>query len=192
MTILLIGGSPSATSKTARWLENIRVRLEQEGARTESLQVRDLPAAALLLADFQHPEILAALQRVEQATAIVIATPVYKAAYSGLLKTFIDLWPQFGLTGKVVLPLASGGSTAHTLILDYALRPVLSSLAPKQIFDSIYAVEQQINWSKESGLTLDPSIEQRTQQGVNDLLEAVRSAPPFFHRPHQAQHALSA
>ena len=192
MTILLIGGSPSATSKTARWLENIHSRLLHQGLHVETLHVRDLPAEALLHADFKHPEILAALQKVEFATAIVIATPVYKAAYSGLLKTFIDLWPQFGLRDKVVLPLASGGSPAHTLILDYALRPVLSSLAPKQVLESIYAVEQQIVWSEESGLTLDPAVEQRVQQGVNNLLEAVRSAPPLFHRPHQVQHALSA
>ena len=163
MSILLIGGSPSQTSRTGRLLENIGARLEQEELHVESLQVRDLPAQALLHADFKHPEIVAALQQVERAKGIVIATPVYKAAYSGILKAFIDLWPQFGLRGKVVLPLASGGSPAHTLILDYALRPVLASLAPRQVLDSIYAVEQQIVWSEESGLTLDPAIEQRVQ-----------------------------
>lgn len=193
MAILLIGGSPSATSRTGRWLENIRIRLEQEGLRVETLQVRDLPAEALLHADFKHPEIVAALQRVERATAIVIATPVYKAAYSGILKTFIDLWPQFGLRGKVVLPLASGGSPAHTLILDYALRPVLASLAPKHVLDSIYAVEHQIVWSEESGLTLDPAIEQRVQIGISDLLEALHPTLPLSHHPHvhRELHALA-
>lgn len=171
MTILLIGGSPSAISRTSRWLANIGARLEQQGLDVETLQVRDLPAEALLHADFKHPQIISALQQVENADAIVIATPVYKAAYSGLLKTFIDLWPQFGLRGKVVLPLANGGSPAHTLILDYALRPVLSSLAPRQVLESIYADEQQLVWSEESGLTLDHAIEQRVQDGIDDLLE---------------------
>lgn len=174
MGIILIGGSPSQISRTGRLLDDISARLKREGVRVDSLQVRDLPAEALLHADFKHPQIVAALQKVEQAQGIVIATPVYKAAYSGILKAFIDLWPQFGLKGKVVLPLASGGSPAHTLILDYALRPVLASLAPRQVLDSIYAVEQQIVWSEESGLTLDPAIEQRVQIGVSDLLDAVR------------------
>ena len=184
MSILLIRGSPSVISRTGRWLENVGERLKEEGLRVDSLQVRDLPAEALLHADFKHPAIVAALQRVENAKGIVIATPVYKAAYSGILKAFVDLWPQFGLRGKVVLPLASGGSPAHTLILDYALRPVLASLAPKQVLESIYAIEQQIVWSDEFGLTLDPAIEQRVQIGINNLIEAVRPPLPEFHLVH--------
>jgi len=191
MSVLLIGGSPSTTSRSARWLANIGARLEREGLHVESLQVRNLPAQALLHADFKHPEIVAALQQVERAEAIVIATPVYKAAYSGILKTFIDLWPQYGLRGKVVLPLASGGSPAHTLILDYALRPVLASLGPRQVLESIYAVEQQIVWSEESGLTLDPAIEQRVQDGVSNLLEALAPAQPILNYPHQSQAQLA-
>jgi FMN reductase len=59
---------------------------------------------------------------------VVVATPVYKAAYSGLLKVFLDVLPQTALKGKLVLPLATGGSPHHMLALDYALRPVLQSL----------------------------------------------------------------
>lgn len=40
---------------------------------------------------------------------VILATPVYKAAYSGLLKTFLDLLPQGGLRDKVVLPIARNG-----------------------------------------------------------------------------------
>lgn len=173
MTILLIGGSPSASSRSGRLLGYAGSLLEQSGHDVETLQVRDLPAQALLHADFKHPSIVAALQSVERADAIVFATPVYKAAYSGVLKAFIDLLPQFGLKGKVVLPIASGGSPAHTLILDYALRPVLSSLYPKQILDSIYAVEQQIVWTEEHGLVLDPAIESRVRDGVKNLVAAL-------------------
>jgi FMN reductase len=193
MSILLIGGSPSINSRSGRLLEEIGRRLEQEGLAVDRLHVRELPAQALLHADFKHPEIVAALRRVENAEGIVIGTPVYKAAYSGVLKSFIDLLPQFGLRGKVVLPLASGGSAAHTLILDYALRPVLASLAPRQILESIYAVEQQIVWSELDGLTLDPVIEQRVQLGVAGLLDALHPALPFSHavQPHTERHALT-
>jgi len=193
MGIILIGGSPSQTSRSGRLLHNIGTRLERAGLQVETLQVRDLPPEALLHADFKHPQIVAALQRVEQARGVVIATPVYKAAYSGVLKAFIDLWPQFGLKGKVVLPLASGGSAAHTLILDYALRPVLASLAPRQVLDSIFAVEQQIVWSEDSGLTLDPAIEQRVQIGVNDLVDALRPLKPSLHQvlTHSERQALA-
>ncbi len=190
MSILLIGGSPSVNSRTGRLLAEIGSRLEQEGLAVDNLQVRDLPAQALLHADFRNPEIVAALRRVENAAGIIIGTPVYKAAYSGVLKSFIDLLPQFGLRGKVILPLAIGGSAAHTLILDYALRPVLASLAPRQVLDSIYAVEQQIVWSESDGLTLDPAIEQRVQLGVAGLLDALHPAHEAL--PYTERHALTA
>ncbi|GAB2803269.1 hypothetical protein GCM10027073_39690 [Streptomyces chlorus] len=92
------------------------------------LDVRTLPAEALLGADFRHPAITGAAALFERADAVVIGTPVHKAAYSGLLKSLLDLLPQYALAGKSVLPLATGGSTAHVLAIDYALRPVLSSM----------------------------------------------------------------
>jgi FMN reductase len=59
---------------------------------------------------------------------------VYKAAYSGLLKTLLDLLPQCALAGKVVLPVVTCGSPAHVLAIDYALRPLY------QVVDDFSAV----------------------------------------------------
>lgn len=151
------------------------------GHRYTKIDVRDLPAAALLRADFKDVDIQAALTQIEQASAVVIATPVYKAAYSGVLKAFLDLLPQFGLTGKLVLPLATGGSQSHMLALDYALRPVLSSLNPKHVLPSIYATDAQVVWSEQDGLVLDPLIDNRVQDGVEQLshgLHALRTPHP--------------
>lgn len=86
----------------------------------------------LLHAQFEHPLIRQALAEVAQAHVVLIATPIYKAAYSGVLKAFLDLLPQDALRGKTVLPLATGGSIAHLLALDYALKPVLSALGRQE------------------------------------------------------------
>ena len=178
MTILLLAGSPSAPSRSARLLDYVGAALVSLGHRHDRIDVRDLPAQALLHADFKHPAILAALAQVEQASAVVVATPVYKAAYSGVLKAFLDLLPQFGLTGKLVLPLATGGSQSHMLALDYALRPVLSSLNPKHVLPSIYATESQIIWSEQDGLTLDPLIVERVRDGVDQLSYGLHALHP--------------
>jgi FMN reductase len=169
MTILLLAGSPSAPSRSTRLLHHVGDKLAALGHRYTRLEVRDLPAQALLRADFKDEEIQAALAQVEAASAVVIATPVYKAAYSGVLKAFLDLLPQFGLTGKLVLPLATGGSQSHMLALDYALRPVLSSLGPRHVLPSIYATEAQVVWSEQDGLVLDQPIVERVQEGVEQL-----------------------
>ncbi|MBV8633499.1 MAG: NAD(P)H-dependent oxidoreductase, partial [Burkholderiaceae bacterium] len=109
MNIVLLAGSPSANSRSTRLLQHVGDRLAScisSSCVPQLLQVRDLPAAALLHADFADADIVAARTRVAQADAIVIATPVYQASFSGVLKTFLDLLPQNALLGKPVLPLA--------------------------------------------------------------------------------------
>ena len=169
MTILLIGGSPATPSSSSRLLHHVGDALALRGHRITKLQVRDLPAEALLHANCDHPDIKRALAAVAAADAVVIATPVYKASFSGILKTFLDLLPQDGLAGKLVLPLATGGSQSHMLALDYALRPVLHALEARHVLASIYATSEQLAWSDDGGLTLDAAVAWRVDAGVEDL-----------------------
>ena len=175
MNLLLLSGSPAVPSSSSRLLLYVGDKLALQGHRYSKLHVRDLPPAALLHADTSDPAIVAALAAVAAADAVVIATPVYKAAYSGILKAFLDLLPQDGLSGKLVLPLASGGSQSHMLALDYALRPVLHALNARQVLSSIYATAQQLPWSGESGLVPDPEVAERVAIGVADLSAALRA-----------------
>jgi FMN reductase len=178
MTILLLAGSPSIPSRSTRLLNYVGERLAALGHRSSKLHVLDLPAQALLQADFKNSDIKAAKALVEQADAVVIGTPVYKAAYSGILKAFLDVLPQDGFAGKLVLPLATGGSQSHMLALDYALRPVLSALGARHILPSIYATDAQVVWNADNGLVLDPTITQRVDEGVEHLsgnLHALRA-----------------
>jgi FMN reductase len=169
MSILLLGGSPSATSSGARLLQHVGEKLALHGHRCTTLHVKDLPAQALLQADVSDRAIARACQQVADASAIVIVTPVYKAAYTGLLKAFLDLPPQDGLDDKLVLPLATGGSQSHMLVLDYALRPVLASLSPRSILPGIYATASQLHWDTERGFSLDAPIAERVARGVTQL-----------------------
>lgn len=169
MSILLLGGSPQLPSSSSRLLLHIGEQLALQGHSYAQLHVRDLPARALLLADYDDAAIARAVRAVADADAIVVATPIYKASYTGLLKAFLDLLPQDGLAGKLVLPLATGGGHAHTLALDYALRPVLHALGARQVFTSIYANAQQLAWHEEGGLSLDAPIAARVQAGIEEL-----------------------
>ncbi len=173
MSILLLSGSPAAPSSTGRLLEHVGDKLASLGHRHSKLQVRELPAKALLHADFADLAIQRALAAVAEVEAIVVATPIYKASFTGILKAFLDLLPQDGLKGKLVLPLATGGSQSHMLALDYALRPVLQALDARQVFTSVYATSQQLTWNDVTGLTLDPAIAWRVQAGVDDLSAAL-------------------
>ena len=173
MSILLLGGSPALPSSSSRLLLHIGDKLAVHGHQLQRVHVRDLPAQALLHADTGDAGVQRAIQAVASAQAIVIATPVYKAAYSGVLKAFLDLLPQDGLAGKVVLPIATGGTQSHMLALDYALRPVLHALAAKQVLTSIFATRHQLAWQDEEGLTLAPPIAARVAAGVDELAAAL-------------------
>jgi FMN reductase len=148
-TILTVSASPSPRSKTARTRHLIDRHLIAAGHTVHSLDVRDLPAEALLAADTSHPAIAAAVDLFEQADGVVVATPVYKASYSGLLKILLDLLPQRALADKVVLPLATGGTLAHVLVLDYALRPVLSSLGSSEVVQGYFLLDQFVTLEAE-------------------------------------------
>ncbi|GAB3671402.1 NADPH-dependent FMN reductase [Actinocorallia lasiicapitis] len=143
-TILVLSGSPSATSKTAALAGHLAERLRGDGHTVEEVRVRELPPAELLAADAGDPRIAAVGAAMAEADAVVVASPVYKAAYSGLLKSLLDLLPQFALAGKVVLPVLTGGTPAHVLALDYALRPVLTSLGADHVVPGWFVLDKHI------------------------------------------------
>ncbi|MDI5961687.1 NADPH-dependent FMN reductase [Streptantibioticus silvisoli] len=170
--VLSVSGSPSPTSRTARLLRHLDARLASRGHEVVPLDVRDLPADALLGADFGHPEIVRATALFERADAVVVGTPVYKAAYSGLLKSLLDLLPQYALAGKTVLPLATGGSTAHVLAIDYALRPVLSSMGASHIVQGWFVLDREITAAPDGSLEIAPVA----AKGLDQVLDQFAAA----------------
>ena len=150
MLVVTLGGSPSQRSRSGVLLDRAKSWLNQQGVEVVSYQVRDFPAEDLLHARFDSPHIIDLLQQIENADGLVIATPVYKASFSGALKTVLDLLPERALSHKVVLPIATGGSIAHMLAVDYALKPVLSALKAQEMLHGIFAEDSQIAYGEGS------------------------------------------
>jgi FMN reductase len=143
-SIVLLSGSPSATSRSHALLEHARKHFVSFGIDTHLFGLRDFPAEDLVLGKYESAAFDPLKRDLAGAAAVVVATPVYKAAYSGGLKALLDILPQAAFRGKTVLPLATGGSPAHQLAIDYALKPVLSVLGATDLFQGIYAVEKQL------------------------------------------------
>lgn len=166
--IVGVSASPSDTSTTAMVLDNLLARAA--GAHTEVLhiRIRDLSPAALVRADATDPDVSRALQSLDHAAGVIFATPIYKAAYSGLLKLLLDLMPQFGLAGKSVLALGTGGSLAHALALDYGLRPVLQSMGARHVIQSVLVFTESMR--QEGGqLSFDESMEATVSEAIHHL-----------------------
>lgn len=137
---VIINGTNSSISR----VNGVKSYIEQAVRDIKIIDIYQLPAKDLLSANFNHEEIIAANQLVADAEVVIILTPVYKAAYSGILKTYLDLLPQKGLENKIVIPIAVGGTLHHLLAIDYALKPVLASLGATQILQGIYILDRYI------------------------------------------------
>lgn len=176
-SILVLSGSPSAISRTAALADHLAIRLRTQGHTVTSVRIRDLPARPLALADTTHPAIATVVASVAEADGVVVASPVFKAAYSGLLKLLLDLLPQFALADKVVLPVVTGGSPAHVLAIDYALRPVLSALGSDHIVPGWFVLDRHIEMVT-GDIRLDPGTAAQLYPLVDGFSSAVRVRRP--------------
>ena len=82
------------------------------------------------------------LAAVEQADIVVVTTPVYRGAYTGLFKHFFDFIHQDALIDKPVLLAATGGSERHALMIDHQLRPLFSFFQARTLPLGVYATDK--------------------------------------------------
>jgi FMN reductase len=150
-TILIISGSPATESPTGVLLALVTQRLAALGHEVHTLTVRDLPTVALLSSDLLDPGIRRAVELVERADGVVVASPVYRAAYSGLVQSLLNLLDKTALAGKVVLPLANGGTQGLLVAIDYALRPLLVARGATDVVTGHFVPDAEIRQEGVSG-----------------------------------------
>jgi FMN reductase len=179
-SIVCIAGSPSSPSRSLAVLTYAGRYLGERGHRVSTINVRDLDPRELVYGQFDGTTIRPVLATCSNAAGVIVATPVYKAAYTGVLKLFLDLLPQGALAGKVALPIASGGTPAHMLVIDYALRPVLAALGAYHILNGVYLLDTQLDYvnGQINGFTA-PEAETRLHDGLNALDLALRRIEQF-------------
>ena len=165
-----ISGSPSSTSRSRRLLTCALGELRAEGVETELIDLAALPADALLGRSLS-PAVTNAMGLIAEADIVLAATPVYRATYSGLLKVFFDLLPVSALVGKVGIPIATGGSASHQLVLDHGLRPLFASVGAVTVPSATYAFDAQFGQDGP-----DPLVLLRIDRAVNEALVLARAA----------------
>ena len=82
----------------------------------------------------------------------------------------LDLLAPDALRGKAVLPLATGGSPAHVLALEYALKPVLSALGARDILDCVFATDAQLKAHESGGYVPDSTLVERLDRALQPVL----------------------
>ncbi|MFO7291055.1 MAG: NADPH-dependent FMN reductase [Bacillota bacterium] len=175
--IVTISGSPSPSSRTKAVVEYIKNLPAAKDWQADSIDVRELPPEDLVHARFDSPAVQNTVRLLKQAEGVIIATPVYKASYAGLLKAYLDLLPQDVLSGKVVWPIAVGGTLAHLLVIDYALKPVLYALGAQHVLSGVYLQESRIRRSQEATLP-ERGAEERLRASLKRFVGSLTLSSP--------------
>jgi MsuE subfamily FMN reductase len=174
--LLAINGSltpPPSRSRITLDAALAGARAYDSTVETEVLELRDF---ALDFCDGRAPDrysadTLRALALVEAADAYVVATPVYRASYTGALKNFFDLVPNDPrgsdpLRGKVVGLIATGGSDHHYLVLEHQLRPLFGFFGAHTAARAIYASSKDFDAQKQLQGKLVDELAQLGQEVV--------------------------
>ncbi len=126
-TIEILVGNPQPASRTRLVAEEVAAQLAAHSGASIAPTI-ELADVAASLFTFPEPTIDALGERVAAADLLVVATPTYKASYTGLLKAFLDRFDSGGLRGVVAVPIFTIGSPAHALAVHFTLRPLLVEL----------------------------------------------------------------
>jgi FMN reductase len=124
MNVAVVVGNPKPQSRTLEAATGLATRLADEPPNLV-IDVVELGAGLLGWGD---PAVAAAVAGVQSAGAVVVASPTYKASYTGILKLFLDQFATGSLTGVVAFPVMLGGAWLHSLAPEVFLRPVLVEL----------------------------------------------------------------
>lgn len=122
--ITVVVGNPKPKSRTLEAAVHVATELAGRPPTTV-IDVVDLGPGLLGWGD---PDVAAALEAVRSADAAVVASPTFKATYTGLLKLFLDQIPSDGLAGVVAFPVMLGAGPGHLLAPELLLKPVLVEL----------------------------------------------------------------
>jgi FMN reductase len=126
-SIVVLVGNPQAASRTRLVAEEVARRIA-DGTDAAIAPTIDLADVAGRLFAFPDGEVDALLERVAAADVLVVASPTYKAAYTGLLKAFLDRYGSNGLAGVTAVAVLTIGAPVHALAVEHTLRPLLVEL----------------------------------------------------------------
>ena len=168
--IVFVTGSPSASSRSSFVAALVAERAKRAGFAVRVFALRDFDPSDLLLGQPTGATTKAFVEAVTGSAAIVLSTPVYKATYSGALKSIVDLIPPDALVGKPALGIATTRLDAHGLEADRAYRALFAFFRAETI-DPLVVLDDELKIENGEG-TLSSSARARVDAAARGLVEA--------------------
>ncbi len=166
-TVGVVVGNPKPRSRTLSVAEAVASAAGGAaglaGAERTTVDLADLGPH---LFDWSSADVRAAVDAIRSCTLAVVASPTYKASYTGLLKSFLDWFGTTDLDGVTVVPVMVGAGLQHSLAVEAYLRPVLVELGATLPTRGLYVTEDQLDqldelvagWLLEAGPRLRSAV----------------------------------
>lgn len=156
MKLVLVTGGTSDPSSTRMLGDRILGRALERAAEAgidltaSVVELRPLAAelASAQVTGFAPPAVAAAIAVLAEADALIVATPVYKAGVSGLVKSFFDVVDQDLLIAVPTVLAATAGTSRHALVADEQLRSLFAYLRTLTTPTSVFAASE--DWGSKS------------------------------------------
>jgi len=164
-------GEPSTT----RMLADRLAAAAGAALGTSSVEVVNLRELAHEITDaaltgFAPPRLQHVYDQIGEADALIVVVPTFKASYPGLFKSFMDALDNEALIGKAVLLGATGGTARHSLVIDFALRPLFAYLQSVIVPTGVFASPH--DW----GTSGDGALQSRIERAASELASLLAGA----------------
>jgi FMN reductase len=144
-TVGLVVGNPKAQSRTLVLAQQVAMAsADAAGLRGDPTLTVDLAELGPQLFDWSSSGVQEAVDGIRSCRLVVVASPTYKASYTGLLKSFLDWFGSTSLIGVTVVPLMTGAGAHHALAVEVHLRPVLVELGASLPTRGLYVTEAEL------------------------------------------------
>jgi FMN reductase len=163
----VVVGNPKAQSRTLRLAETVVTAAADEAGLDGSDRLTvDLADLGPQLFDWSSPCVKEAVEGIRSCALVVVASPTYKASYTGLLKSFLDWFSTTDLLGVTVIPVMTGAGAHHALAVEVHLRPLLVELGATLPTRGLYITEGELaradeviaTWRREAGPQLRRAV----------------------------------
>jgi FMN reductase len=143
MRTAVVVGNPKAESRTLRIALAVADVVEERLGGASDRLVLDLAGVAAELFDPESQRVNDLVNAVAASDLLVVASPTFKATYTGLLKSFFDRYGSNPLSGSVAVAVMTGAAPIHALAPEVHLRPLLVELGASVPTRGLYVTEQQ-------------------------------------------------
>jgi FMN reductase len=168
--VAVLVGNPKPRSRTLTVAEAVATAAASAAGldRDDRITV-DLADFGSELFDWSSARVREAVDAVVRSALVVVASPTYKASYTGLLKSFLDWFSTTDLSGAAAVPVMVGAAPQHALAVEVHLRPVLVELGASLPTRGLYVLESQLEdledvidpWLDEAGPRLRAALSGR-------------------------------